>query len=250
MRLSTLASSLVMMSFTFTPVLAAAQAASPPAATAPEGLKDAQAQASYTIGYNFGTQMKNDGVTIDPAMVMRGLQDAQSGAKSALTQEQMSTVMGALQKTVVEHRRAAEQERQKQLAASGAKNKTDGAAYLKANAAKPGVVTTADGLQYQIITKGTGPTPKSTDTVVCNYTGTLIDGTVFDSSAAHGGPATFPVGGVIKGWTEALQMMPVGSKWRLVLPAELAYGEQGAGSDIGPNAVLIFEVELVSIKAG
>jgi FKBP-type peptidyl-prolyl cis-trans isomerase len=150
----------------------------------------------------------------------------------------------------MEHRHAAAAERQQALALSGEKNKTEGAAYLKANAAKPGVVTTADGMQYQVLVKGTGPKPKASDTVVCNYKGTLIDGTEFDSSAAHGGPATFPVGGVIKGWTEALQMMPVGSKWRLVLPADLAYGAQGAGAQIGPNAVLIFEVELVSIKAG
>ena len=251
MRLSTLAPSFLVMSVAFTslaPSLSVAQAGAQ--AAAPEGLKDPTAQASYSIGFNFGSQMKNDGVTIDPKLMVRGLQDALSGAKPALTEEQMGEVMGALQKTVMEHRHAAAVARQQALAQSGEKNKTEGAAYLKANAAKPGVVTTADGLQYEILTKGTGPKPKATDTVVCNYKGTLIDGTVFDASANHGGPATFPVSGVIKGWTEALQMMPVGSKWRLVLPASLAYGDKGAGPQIGPNAVLIFEVELVSIKAG
>jgi FKBP-type peptidyl-prolyl cis-trans isomerase len=233
------------MSFALAPTLAAAQA---PAA--PGGIKDPTAQASYAIGFNFGSQMKKDGVTIDPTLMTRGIQDALSGAKPALTDDQMSEVMGALQKTVIEHRRAAAAAHQQALAQMGEKNKIEGAAYLKANAAKPGVVTTADGLQYEIITKGTGPKPKATDTVVCNYRGTLIDGAEFDASAKHGGPATFPVSGVIKGWTEALQMMPVGSKWRLVLPAELGYGAAGAGADIGPNAVLIFEVELLSIKAG
>jgi FKBP-type peptidyl-prolyl cis-trans isomerase FklB len=251
MRLSTLAPSLLAMSVALTslaPSLATAQAAAPSAA--PAGMKDPGAQASYAIGYNFGSQMKKDGVTIDPNLMLSGLQAALSGAKPALNDDQMGAAMAALQKTVMEHRHAAAAEHAQALAQMGEKNKTEGAAYLKANAAKPGVVTTADGLQYEIITKGTGPKPKATDTVVCNYKGTLIDGTVFDASAAHGGPATFPVSGVIKGWTEALQMMPVGSKWRLVLPSTLAYGDQGAGPQIGPSAVLIFEVELVSVKAG
>ena len=255
MRLSAIAPSLLVMSLaaaSLAPTLASAQAASQPSAQAPapDGLKDPTAQVSYAIGFNFGSQMKKDGVSLDPNLMVRGLQDALSGAKPALTEEQMGEVMGALQKTVMEHRHAAAAARQQALAQTGEKNKTEGAAYLKANAAKPGVVTTADGLQYQVLVKGAGPKPKATDTVVCNYKGTLIDGAEFDSSAAHGGPATFTVGGVIKGWTEALQMMPVGSKWRLVLPADLAYGAEGAGAQIGPNAVLIFEVELVSIKAG
>jgi FKBP-type peptidyl-prolyl cis-trans isomerase FklB len=255
MRFSTLAPSAFAMSValaSLAPAMASAQAAAQPAPApaAPGGLKDPAAQVSYAIGFNFGSQMKKDGVPIDPNVMVRGLQDAMSGAKAVLTDDQMSQVMTALQKTVMERRHAEAAQHAQALAATGAKNLADGAAYLKANAVKPGVNTTADGLQYEILTKGTGPKPKATDTVVCNYKGTLIDGKVFDASASHGGPATFPVGGVIKGWTEALQMMPVGSKWRLVLPAELAYGPDGAGSDIGPNSVLIFEVELVSIKAG
>jgi FKBP-type peptidyl-prolyl cis-trans isomerase FklB len=129
------------------------------------------------------------------------------------------------------------------------KNKADGVAFLAANKSKPDVVTLPSGLQYKIITAGTGPKPSATDTVVCNYRGTLLDGKEFDSSAKHNGPATFPVSGVIKGWTEALQLMPVGSKWQLFVPADLAYGDRGAGEDIAPGSTLIFEVELVSIDS-
>ena len=131
----------------------------------------------------------------------------------------------------------------------GETNKKDGDAFLAANKTKPGVVTLPSGLQYKILTTGTGPKPTATDSVVCNYRGTLIDGTEFDSSYKRGQPATFPVNGVIKGWTEALQLMPVGSKWQLFVPPDLAYGTRGAGNEIPPNSTLIFEVELQSIQA-
>jgi FKBP-type peptidyl-prolyl cis-trans isomerase len=130
----------------------------------------------------------------------------------------------------------------------GAANKAEGETFLAANKAKEGVITLPSGLQYKILKAGTGPKPSASDSVVCNYRGTLINGAEFDSSYKRGQPATFPVNGVIKGWTEALQLMPVGSKWQLVIPAQLAYGERGAGADIGPNATLIFEVELLSIQ--
>ena len=133
------------------------------------------------------------------------------------------------------------------MAAAGEANKKQGDAFMAANKTKEGVVTLPDGLQYKILTAGTGPKPLATDTVICNYKGTLIDGSEFDSSYKRGQPATFPVGGVIKGWTEALQLMPVGSKWQLFIPSDLAYGDRGQGP-IGPNATLIFEVELVSIQ--
>jgi FKBP-type peptidyl-prolyl cis-trans isomerase FklB len=132
---------------------------------------------------------------------------------------------------------------------AGQANKQQGLAFLEANKAKGGVVVLPNGLQYKVLQEGTGPKPAATDQVVCNYRGTLLDGTEFDSSYKRGQPATFPVSGVIKGWTEALQLMPVGSKWQLFIPADLAYGEHGAGAQIGPNATLIFEVELLSIKA-
>lgn len=254
MKLSTLAASLVAASITATTAGAQGAPASPapsaatPAPTDPT-LKDPKAQVSYAIGYNIGRQMKSDGVSVDGEVLAHGIRDGQAGATAAIAPEQMNAAMTSVQTTIMEHRHqaeAAQADQNKQLAET---NKTAGEAFLKANAAKPGVVTTASGLQYEILVKGTGPTPKAEDTVVCNYRGTLVDGTEFDSSASHGGPATFPVRGVIKGWTEALQMMPVGSKWRLVLPADLAYGPNGAGSQIGPNAVLVFEVELVSIKS-
>jgi FKBP-type peptidyl-prolyl cis-trans isomerase FklB len=142
--------------------------------------------------------------------------------------------------------RQQQQERMQQL---GAANKTEGETFLAANKAKDGVVTLPSGLQYKILKAGAGPKPAATDTVTVNYRGTLINGTEFDSSYKRGQPATFGVTGVIKGWTEALQLMPVGSKWQLFIPADLAYGERGAGADIAPNATLIFEVELLSIKA-
>jgi FKBP-type peptidyl-prolyl cis-trans isomerase FklB len=134
------------------------------------------------------------------------------------------------------------------MQAAGDANKKEGEAFLADNKSKEGVVALPSGLQYKVLKQGDGPKPTATDSVVCNYRGTLINGTEFDSSPKHGGPATFPVNGVIKGWTEALQLMPVGSKWQLFVPSDLAYAERGAGGDIGPNATLIFEVELVSIE--
>ncbi len=134
------------------------------------------------------------------------------------------------------------------MKAAAETNKKEGEAFLAANKANGGVVVLPSGLQYKVLTQGTGPKPVASDTVVCNYRGTLIDGKEFDSSYKRGQPATFPVSGVIKGWTEALQLMPVGSKWQLFIPPDLAYGDRGASSDIGPGATLIFEVELLSIQ--
>jgi FKBP-type peptidyl-prolyl cis-trans isomerase len=130
---------------------------------------------------------------------------------------------------------------------AGQANQLEGTQFLAANKAKPGVVALPSGLQYKILKEGTGPKPTAADSVVCNYRGTLVNGTEFDASSKHGGPATFPVTGVIKGWTEALQLMPVGSKWELYVPSDLAYGERSPGGEIGPNSTLIFEVELLSI---
>jgi FKBP-type peptidyl-prolyl cis-trans isomerase FklB len=174
--------------------------------------------------------------------VARGLKDALAGGKTLLTDDEAQATMVALQNDV----RARQQGQMQQVAE---KNKKDGEAFLAANAGKEGVVRLPSGLQYKILTPGTGPKPSATDSVVCNYRGTLIDGTEFDSSYKSGHPATFGVGRVIKGWTEALQLMPVGSKWQLFVPAQLAYGDRGAGADIGPNATLIFEVQLLSIEA-
>jgi FKBP-type peptidyl-prolyl cis-trans isomerase FklB len=214
-------------------------------ATAPLVLKTQQEKASYAIGANIGRGMKKDGVQIDPRILSRGMSDAIAGKKLAMTDEEMQASLTVLQAEV---RKRMEVE----AAAVAAANKAAGDQFLAANKAKEGVVTLPSGLQYKILKEGTGPKPTASDEVVCNYRGTLVNGTEFDSSYKRGTPATFPVDKVIKGWTEALQLMPVGSKWELYVPSNLAYGERGAGQRgadvIAPNSALIFEVELMSIK--
>ncbi len=195
---------------------------------------------SYAIGLNIGKSLHRDGVDVEPKVFLQGLQDALANGKVLLTDDEMKTVMTDLQKDLQQK----QAEKRQALIES---NKKEGAAFLAANATKPGVVTLPSGLQYKVLVAGTGPKPSATDSVVCNYRGSLLDNTEFDSSYKRGQPATFPVSGVIKGWTEALQLMPVGSKWQLFIPSDLAYGERGQGP-IGPNATLVFEVELLSIK--
>jgi FKBP-type peptidyl-prolyl cis-trans isomerase FklB len=200
---------------------------------------------SYALGMNIGTglggNLKKQSVEFDPSLVSQGLKDALAGGKTRMTQQEAQAVLNEVQTEV-------RKEQQEKMQQAGAANKTEGEAFLAANKSKEGVVTLPSGLQYKILTAGTGPKPTASDSVVCNYRGTLINGTEFDSSYKRGQPATFGVGQVIKGWTEALQLMPVGSKWQLFIPANLAYGEQGAGGgQIGPNSTLIFEVELLSI---
>jgi FKBP-type peptidyl-prolyl cis-trans isomerase FklB len=197
-------------------------------------------KASYSIGVNIGKSLHRDGVDVEPKFFVQGMEDAIADGKLLLTEDQMKTVMMALQKEV-------QQKQAEKRQALVETNKKEGAAFLAANSKKPGVVTLPSGLQYKVLTEGTGPKPTATDSVVCNYRGTLLDNTEFDSSYKRGQPATFGVSQVIKGWTEALQLMPTGSKWQLFIPADLAYGERGPGP-IGPNATLVFEVELVSIK--
>jgi FKBP-type peptidyl-prolyl cis-trans isomerase FklB len=210
-------------------------------AAAPLVLKTDKDKVSYAIGMNMGKSMSKNAVDIDPNILLRGMKDELAG-KTQMTDEEVKTVMTAFQGEMKK-----KQEEKMQEAATT--NKKDGDAFLAANKAKEGVVTLPSGLQYKIITEGNGPKPTAQDTVQCNYKGTLLDGTEFDSTAKHGGkPATFPVSGVIKGWTEAMQLMPVGSKWELFIPSDLAYGARGAGGVIGPNATLVFEVELVSIQ--
>jgi len=169
------------------------------------------------------------------------MRDALSGAKPAMTDDEVKSTLTELRTQLQQKQAAVTKE-------ASEKNKKEGEAFLATNKGKEGVTTLPSGLQYKILQEGTGKKPQATDTVQCNYRGTLIDGTEFDSSTKHGGPATFPVNGVIKGWTEALQLMPVGSKWQLFIPSDLAYGDRGAGGNIGPGATLIFEVELVSIQ--
>ncbi len=195
---------------------------------------------SYAIGLNVGKSLHRDAIDVEPKFVLQGLEDALANGKVQLTDDQIKTVMTDLQTQV-------RQKREEKRLALVETNKKEGAAFLAANATKEGVVTLPSGLQYKILTAGTGPKPSASDSVVCNYRGSLLDNTEFDSSYKRGQPATFPVSGVIKGWTEALQLMPVGSKWQLYIPADLAYGERGQGP-IGPNATLIFDVELLSIQ--
>lgn len=220
----------------------ASKGARTPAAKPPLTLKTDKDKASYAMGMNFGLGLRKQGVDIDPAILARGLRDSFTNGKMLLTEEQARAVLTQLQGEM----RKKQQEIAQQL---GEANKKDGATFLAENKSKDGVVTLPSGLQYKILQEGTGPKPALTDTVVCNYRGTLLNNTEFDSSYKRGQPATFPVNGVIKGWTEALQLMPVGSKWQLFVPAELGYGDRGAGGQIGPNATLIFEVELLSIQA-
>ena len=185
--------------------------------------------------------LKKQSVDVDPNILARGLKDALAGNKPLISDSEAQAALTQLQGTVQKNMEA----KMQQL---GVANKKEGELFLTANKTKEGIVTLPSGLQYKIMKEGTGAKPTPGDTVVCNYRGTLIDGTEFDSSYKRGQPASFPVGQVIKGWTEALQLMPVGSKWQLFVPAVLAYGDRGAGPDIGPNATLIFEVELLSIK--
>jgi FKBP-type peptidyl-prolyl cis-trans isomerase FklB len=220
----------------------AATKRAPAKAATPLTLKTQKEKASYALGMNFGTGLRKQSIDIDPAILARGLRDSFSNGKTLLTEDEAKAVLTQLQTDV----RKKQQEMAQQL---GDTNKKQGIAFLEANKTKDGVVTLPSGLQYKVLQEGTGPKPAPTDTVVCNYRGTLLDNAEFDSSYKRGQPATFPVTGVIKGWTEALQLMPVGSKWQLFIPSELAYGERGAGGQIGPNATLIFEVELLSIQA-
>jgi FKBP-type peptidyl-prolyl cis-trans isomerase FklB len=214
------------------------------AKTAPAPLTTRKQKFSYALGMNIGTGysqgLKKQSVEVDWNLVTQGLKDAATGGKTRLTEEEAKAVLNEVQGEV-------QKEAQAKAQAAAAKNKADGEAFLAANKGKEGVVALPDGLQYKILKAGDGPKPAATDSVVCNYRGTFVDGKEFDSSAKRG-PATFEVGRVIKGWTEALQLMPVGSKWQLFIPSSLAYGERGEPrGGIEPNQALIFDVELVSI---
>lgn len=204
-------------------------------------LKNEKDKVSYSIGLNIGGNFKSQSVDINTDVLLKGIKDALSGSKPLMTEKEIQETMTAFQKEMT----AKHGEQTKALAET---NKKEGEAFLAANKGKDGVKTTSSGLQYKIIKDGNGQMPKATDTVTVNYSGTLIDGTEFDSSYKRGEPASFPLNGVIPGWTEALQMMKVGSKWQLFLPPAIAYGERGQGRVIGPNAALIFEVELLSVK--
>ena len=203
-------------------------------------LKDQKDKASYSIGYDIGESFKKQKIELNLDAMIAGLKEAVAGKDAALPKEEREKVLQAFQKEMMEKQVAASKE-------AAAKNAAEGTKFLEENKKKEGVKTTASGLQYKVIKEGSGASPKETDTVVTNYRGTLIDGTEFDSSYKRNEPATFQVNRVIKGWIEALQLMKPGAKYQLFIPAALAYGERGAGQTIGPNATLIFEVELLSV---
>jgi FKBP-type peptidyl-prolyl cis-trans isomerase len=220
----------------------AAETTKPKAETGATTLTDDKSKASYAIGANMGSQLHKVDAPVDVNLIIEGLKDTLNGGSSRMTEEEMRATLNKFSadvRTRMEEKRKLEAE----------KNKKEGEAFLAANKTNTGVVALPSGLQYKILTEGKGPKPALTDTVVCHYRGTLLNGKEFDSSFKRNEPASFPVNGVIKGWTEALQLMPVGSKWQLFIPADLAYGERGAGQDIAPNSTLIFEVELLSIKS-
>jgi FKBP-type peptidyl-prolyl cis-trans isomerase len=206
-------------------------------------LETQKQKVSYSIGMDIGKNLKQNEIDVEMEALARGIKDAlaDSGSTPLLTQAQIEETMQKFQQEMMV------KQNEKENAMSG-KNKNEGEVFLVENAQKEGVVALPSGLQYKIVKAGNGPKPKLTDEVTTHYRGTLTDGTEFDSSYKRGQPTSFPVNGVIAGWTEALQLMPVGSKWQLFIPSNLAYGERGAGGVIGPNATLVFEIELLAIK--
>ena len=213
----------------------------PMLANAAEGLETLEQKASYSFGVDFAKRLKTQGIDLDISALNRGIKDQASGNALALEEGEMTQIKAEY----TEQLRAKLVQEQQQLAA---KNLEAGKQFLAENAKKEGVVTTASGLQYKVISSGDGKMPKAEDTVTTHYRGTLIDGREFDSSYSRGQPASFPVKGVIKGWTEALQLMKVGDKWELYIPSELAYGEAQRSELIQPNSTLVFELELLGIK--
>jgi FKBP-type peptidyl-prolyl cis-trans isomerase FklB len=208
-----------------------------------QALESEKDKTSYAVGVNLAREFQKQTYDLNPAFFAKGFQDAFSGSKILLGDDEMATLLVAFQQRVMQKQVEAQM-------AAGDKNKKEGEAFLAANKTKKGVKTTASGLQYKVLKEGAGKTAKADDSVTTHYRGTLIDGTEFDSSYKRNEPATFPVNGVIAGWSEALQMMKAGAKWQLFIPPDLAYGARGAGEAIGPHAVLIFEIELLSIDAG
>jgi len=211
-------------------------------------LKTEDDKVSYSLGFSMGKNFKKDELKINLEIYQKGIKDGSTGSKQLLDEEETKKIMMAFQQKMRARQQAEGKKQMEGRKKQGEPNKEKGTKFLEENKTKEGVVTLKSGLQYKILKKGTGASPKPTDTVKCNYKGITIDGKEFDSSYKRGEPATFAVNRVIKGWTEGLQLMKEGGKWQFFIPAELAYGERGAGQDIGPNEALIFEVELLGIE--
>jgi len=206
-----------------------------------QNLDTLQQKVSYSIGVDLGRSIKKQNLDLEVAAISQGLQDGYNGAPTLISDEQMKEILTTFQKDYMSKKKA-------EMDKLAQQNLDKGQAFLASNKQKPGVVTLDNGLQYKIITQGKGEKPGPTDTVTVNYTGTLIDGRIFDSSEKQGHPISFQVDQVIKGWTEVLQLMPAGSKWEVYIPADLAYGKQPVGAMIGPNETLIFTIELISTQ--
>jgi FKBP-type peptidyl-prolyl cis-trans isomerase FklB len=204
-------------------------------------LKTQKDSISYSIGMDIGKNLKTQSIDVDPSILAQGMRDILDSNKTLITEEESQNLHMTLQRSMMA-------KHEEMMKSQGETNRKEGEAFLAENKTKPGVVTLPDGLQYKVDKMGTGKKPDSTSTVSVNYIGKLINGTEFDNSYKRGQPAEFPVKGVIRGWTEALQLMPVGSKWTLYIPSELAYGDRGAGQAVPPGSTLIFDVELLSIK--
>ena len=228
------------LSLTWLVALAVGLLAAQVSAATPE-LKTQQDKASYGIGVTIAQDLKGQGIELNVDALVQGMRDVFAGGKLLLIEDEITAALSALQTELIQKQAQAK-------AKAAEENKKAGDAFLAENKKKEGVVTLPDGLQYKVITAGAGPQPEATDTVEVNYRGTLLDGTEFDSSYRRNQPATFQVSEIIPAWKEALQLMPVGSKWQLFIPSQMAYGARGSGPVIGPNATLIFEVELLAIK--
>jgi len=224
--------------FGFSPL---ATAQNEKAASGKSAFKDIKQKNSYAVGYNLGQSLMRDQLNLDPQILAKGMIDAMNKNKPQMTEEEVRATLVAFQTEL-------QKQQQTKMQKAAEANVAKGKQFLVANGKKEGVKTTKSGLQYKVIKKGTGKTPGLNDKVTTHYRGTLTNGKEFDSSYKRGQPATFPVNGVISGWTEALQLMKEGEKWQRVIPGDLAYGQRGSGPDIGPNEVLVFDIELIKVN--
>ncbi len=226
----------------------AKQSPSPANSPPPSAFKDDKDKISYSLGVDIGRTLQKFQLDLNESALSQGIADVLGNKPMAMTDQELQETLQAFQQKMMQKQQEAMAKKQDEMKGVAEKNKADGKKFLEENAKKAGVKTTASGLQYKVIKEGSGDKPKDSDVVETNYRGTTIDGKEFDSSAKHGASATFPVNGVIKGWSEALKLMPVGAKWQLYVPSDLAYGDEGYGDDIAPGSTLVFDVELLSIK--